>query len=84
MELPASTLRRWRLARQHDHGAVSGWWDHSELAGLMKEQFMNEVDRTRQAILQAVGELFTLDKDVRYLRHLTARPMPTPASMQPN
>jgi peptidoglycan/xylan/chitin deacetylase (PgdA/CDA1 family) len=43
-------------------------WDHSELAGLTKEEFIAEAERTRQAILQAAGDLFNLDKDVRYLR----------------
>ncbi len=43
-------------------------WDHSALAGLTKEEFVAEAERTKQAIIQAAGDLFTLDKDVRYLR----------------
>jgi peptidoglycan/xylan/chitin deacetylase (PgdA/CDA1 family) len=50
------------------HYVADHTWDHSELAGLTKEEFINEAERTRQAILQAAGDLFNLDKDVRYLR----------------
>jgi peptidoglycan/xylan/chitin deacetylase (PgdA/CDA1 family) len=43
-------------------------WDHGDLAGMTHEQFVSEVERTREAILQAAGDLFGLDKDVRYVR----------------
>ena len=43
-------------------------WDHKSLEGLSQDEFMQEVNSTRQAILQAAGDLFTLDKDVRILR----------------
>ena len=57
-----------RAVVQGGHYVANHTWDHSALAGLTKEQFMAEVDRTRQAIVQAAGDLFFLDKDVRYLR----------------
>jgi peptidoglycan-N-acetylglucosamine deacetylase len=50
------------------HYVANHTWDHSALAGLTKEEFVAEAERTKQAILQAAGDLFTLDKDVRYLR----------------
>ena len=50
------------------HYVANHTWDHSALAGLTKEEFVAEAERTKQAIIQAAGDLFTLDKDVRYLR----------------
>lgn len=50
------------------HYVADHTWDHSDLAGMTKEEFIAEAERTKQAILQAAGDLFTLDKDVRYLR----------------
>jgi peptidoglycan/xylan/chitin deacetylase (PgdA/CDA1 family) len=50
------------------HYVANHTWDHSDLAGLTKEEFIAEAERTKQAILQAAGDLFNLDKDVRYLR----------------
>jgi peptidoglycan/xylan/chitin deacetylase (PgdA/CDA1 family) len=43
-------------------------WDHKSLEGMSQDEFMQEVNSTRDAILQAAGDLFTLDKDVRILR----------------
>jgi peptidoglycan/xylan/chitin deacetylase (PgdA/CDA1 family) len=50
------------------HYVANHTWDHSALAGLTKEEFVAEAERTRQAIIKAASDLFTLDKDVRYLR----------------
>jgi peptidoglycan-N-acetylglucosamine deacetylase len=50
------------------HYVANHTWDHSALAGLTKEEFVAEAERTKQAIVQAAGDLFSLDKDVRYLR----------------
>lgn len=50
------------------HYVANHTWDHSDLAGLTKEEFVAEAERTKQAIIQAAGDLFSLDKDVRYLR----------------
>jgi hypothetical protein len=33
-------------------------WDHGDLGGMTKEQFVDEVERTREAILQVAGDLF--------------------------
>jgi peptidoglycan/xylan/chitin deacetylase (PgdA/CDA1 family) len=57
-----------RAVAQGGHYVANHTWDHSALAGLTKEEFVAEAERTRQAILQAAGDLFFLDKDVRYLR----------------
>ena len=43
-------------------------WDHASLEGMTAEQFIQEADRTREAILEAAGDLFGLDRNVRYLR----------------
>jgi peptidoglycan/xylan/chitin deacetylase (PgdA/CDA1 family) len=43
-------------------------WDHGDLGGMTQEQFIGEVEHTREAILQVAGDLFNLDKDVRYVR----------------
>lgn len=43
-------------------------WDHGSLEGMSHTQFVDEVERTRQAILDAAGDLFTLDRNVRYVR----------------
>lgn len=57
-----------RAVASAGHYVANHTWDHSALTGLTKEQFVDEAERTRQAILQAAGDLFFLDKDVRYLR----------------
>ena len=43
-------------------------YSHTSLDGISQADFMAEVEDTRQAILDAAGDLFTLDRDVRYLR----------------
>jgi peptidoglycan/xylan/chitin deacetylase (PgdA/CDA1 family) len=43
-------------------------YDHTSLEGLSPEAFMDQVERTKVAILDAAGDLLTLDHDVRYLR----------------
>ena len=43
-------------------------YSHTSLEGSSQADFMSEVEDTRQAILDAAGDLFTLDRDVRYLR----------------
>ena len=57
-----------RAAASEKHYIANHTWDHISLEGLTKEQFLDEVERTRQAILKAAGDLFSLDKDVHYLR----------------
>jgi peptidoglycan/xylan/chitin deacetylase (PgdA/CDA1 family) len=57
-----------RSATQAGHYIANHSYSHTSLAGIGEEGFLDEVERTRQAILNAAGDLFTLDKDVRYLR----------------
>lgn len=57
-----------RACATDSHYIANHTWDHASLEGMTKEQFMDEVERTRQAILKTAGDLFTLDKDVHYLR----------------
>lgn len=51
-----------------EHYVGNHTYDHTSLEGLSPEEFMDEVERTKEAILDAAGDLFTLDHDVRYLR----------------
>lgn len=48
-------------------------WNHTSLEGSSQEQFIQEVSSTRQTILQAAGNLFVLDQDVRTLRSPSRR-----------
>ncbi len=57
-----------RVAAAEKHYIANHTWDHQSLEGMTREQFLDEVERTRQAILKAAGDLFSLDKDVHYLR----------------
>jgi peptidoglycan/xylan/chitin deacetylase (PgdA/CDA1 family) len=57
-----------RATAQAGHYIANHSYSHTSLEGISSEGFLNEVERTRQAILNAAGDLFTLDKDVRYLR----------------
>jgi peptidoglycan/xylan/chitin deacetylase (PgdA/CDA1 family) len=50
------------------HYLADHTWDHKTLEGMSHEKFVNEVERTRQAILDAAGDLMTLDHNVRYVR----------------
>ncbi len=43
-------------------------YDHSSLEGASPEQFMDQVERTKQIILDIALDLFSLDRDVRYVR----------------
>ncbi len=51
-----------------EHYVGNHTYDHTSLEGLSPEEFMDQVERTKEAILDAAGDLFTLDHDVRYLR----------------
>jgi peptidoglycan/xylan/chitin deacetylase (PgdA/CDA1 family) len=57
-----------RTTAQGGHYIANHSYSHTSFQGLGPEAFMDEVERTRQAILNAAGDLFSLDKDVRYLR----------------
>ncbi len=57
-----------RTATQSGHYIANHTWDHASLEEMTPEQFMDEVQRTEDAIINAAGDLFALDKDVRYLR----------------
>jgi peptidoglycan/xylan/chitin deacetylase (PgdA/CDA1 family) len=41
---------------------------HTSLDGISKEQFIEEMEITKKAIIDTAGDLFGLDKDVRYMR----------------
>lgn len=57
-----------RDAALDGHYIADHTWDHHSLEGMSAEQFVQEADRTRDAILEAAGDLFTMDRNVRYLR----------------
>jgi peptidoglycan/xylan/chitin deacetylase (PgdA/CDA1 family) len=57
-----------REAATAGHYIADHTWDHANLEGMSAEQFIEEAGRTRDAILEAAGDLFTLDRNVRYLR----------------
>ncbi len=61
----ADTLRAEATA---GHYLASHTWDHANLTQITREQFFEEIDSTHQAIIDAAGDLFTLDKTVAYLR----------------
>jgi peptidoglycan/xylan/chitin deacetylase (PgdA/CDA1 family) len=50
------------------HYLADHTWDHKSFEGMSHEKFVDEVERTRQAILDAAGDLLTLDHNVRYVR----------------
>jgi peptidoglycan/xylan/chitin deacetylase (PgdA/CDA1 family) len=50
------------------HYIADHTWDHASFEGMSHDKFVNEVERTRQAILDAAGDLLTLDHNVRYVR----------------
>ena len=66
------SVKRWpdlvRESASRGHYIADHTWDHGSLEGMTHEQFVDEVERTRQAILDAAGDLFTLDHNVRYVR----------------
>ena len=57
-----------RRAVSGGHYVADHTWDHMELQGMDAAQFQQEVGRTRDAILDAAGDLMTLDRNVRYIR----------------
>jgi peptidoglycan/xylan/chitin deacetylase (PgdA/CDA1 family) len=50
------------------HYIADHTWDHASLEGMSHEDFIDEVERTRQAILDAASDLLNLDHNVRYVR----------------
>jgi len=50
------------------HYAGNHTWTHTSLEGMTKEQFVNEVNRTNEAIIAVAGDLFSLDGSVHYVR----------------
>jgi len=57
-----------RASASAGHYVANHTYSHESLESMTPEQFMNEVESTKQAILEVAGDLFTLDKDVKYLR----------------
>jgi peptidoglycan/xylan/chitin deacetylase (PgdA/CDA1 family) len=57
-----------RAEAQAGHYIANHTNTHTSLSGITPDQFMNEVETTRQIILETAGDLFSLDKDVKYLR----------------
>jgi peptidoglycan/xylan/chitin deacetylase (PgdA/CDA1 family) len=57
-----------RAEAEAGHYVANHTYSHPSLEGVSQEQFLDEVETTRQIILDAALDLFTLDKDVRYLR----------------
>ena len=57
-----------RAEAQAGHYVANHTYSHPSLEGVSQEQFLEEVEITRQIILDAAGDRFTLDNDVRYLR----------------
>jgi peptidoglycan/xylan/chitin deacetylase (PgdA/CDA1 family) len=57
-----------RAEAQGGHYVANHTYSHSSLEGISEADFIQEIENTRQAILDAALDLFTLDKDVRYLR----------------
>jgi peptidoglycan/xylan/chitin deacetylase (PgdA/CDA1 family) len=57
-----------RESASRGHYIADHTWDHASMEGMSHEKFIDEVNRTRKAILEAAGDLFTLDRNVRYVR----------------
>ena len=57
-----------RAAASAGHYIANHTNSHISLSGVTLEQFMVEIEETRQAILEVAVDVFTLDKDVKYLR----------------
>jgi peptidoglycan/xylan/chitin deacetylase (PgdA/CDA1 family) len=53
---------------QDGHYVANHTYSHESLQGMSQETFIDEVEKTRQIILDIALDLFSLDKDVRYLR----------------
>ena len=50
------------------HYLASHTWDHPNLTQIDREQFFQQVDATHQAIIDAAGDLFSMDETVAFLR----------------
>ncbi len=50
------------------HYVANHTYNHSSLEGATPEQFMDQIERTKHIILDIALDLFSLDRDVRYLR----------------
>ena len=57
-----------RAQAQGGHYIANHTYGHPSLPDVSREDFVKEVDGTKEIILDIAGDLFTLDKDVRYLR----------------
>jgi peptidoglycan/xylan/chitin deacetylase (PgdA/CDA1 family) len=57
-----------RAMAQGGHYVANHTYSHPSLEGVSQEAFLKEVEDTRQIILDIALDLFTLDRDVRYLR----------------
>lgn len=58
------------LRRTASEGSYIGnhTWDHVWLDKISKEEFIDQIQRTRNELLAVAGDLFTLDGDVLYVR----------------
>jgi peptidoglycan/xylan/chitin deacetylase (PgdA/CDA1 family) len=58
------------LRRMASEGSYIGnhTWDHVWLDQISKEEFVDQIQRTRNELLAVAGDLFTLDGDVLYVR----------------
>ncbi len=57
-----------RAMAQAGHYVANHTYGHPSLEGVSQEEFLREVEETREIILDIALDLFTLDRDVRYLR----------------
>jgi peptidoglycan/xylan/chitin deacetylase (PgdA/CDA1 family) len=57
-----------RAEAQDGHYVANHTYSHPSLDSISHEDFVAEVDDTKQIILDIALDLFTLDRDVRYLR----------------
>ncbi len=57
-----------RAMAQDGHYVANHTYSHPSLQGVSQETFIEEVEGTRQIILDTALDLFSLDRDVRYLR----------------
>jgi len=61
----ADVLRRMASERSYIGNHT---WDHVWLDQISKEEFVDQIQRTRNELLAVAGDLFTLDGDVLYVR----------------
>jgi peptidoglycan/xylan/chitin deacetylase (PgdA/CDA1 family) len=57
-----------RSAAADGHYIANHTWDHVWLDQVSREEFYDQVQRTRNELLDVAGDLFTLDGDVFYVR----------------